>query len=107
MIFAPHTKPAQTMDLSADLYEQLIGKYNVPAPRYTSYPSYPFWDQAPPDQNRWLHELRSKFSLKPIGQPVLAYTFTFRSAKVCALTVDVIHGLPKTIKLNPNTWIRS
>ena len=49
------------MDRSTEQYEKLISKYNVPAPRYTSYPSYPFWDQDSPDQNRWLTALRTKF----------------------------------------------
>ncbi len=31
----------------------LIAKYHVPAPRYTSYPTVPFWDTATPDVDQW------------------------------------------------------
>jgi oxygen-independent coproporphyrinogen III oxidase len=37
-----------TPDLSA-----LIRKYNVPGPRYTSYPTVPYWDRTPSEQE-WL-----------------------------------------------------
>ena len=30
----------------------LISKYNVPAPRYTSYPTVPYWNSTP-DQDQW------------------------------------------------------
>ena len=34
----------------------LFSKYDVPAPRYTSYPTVPFWSD-PPTTDQWLHEL--------------------------------------------------
>jgi oxygen-independent coproporphyrinogen-3 oxidase len=36
----------------------LFAKYDVPAPRYTSYPTVPFWSD-PPTSERWLDELRA------------------------------------------------
>jgi oxygen-independent coproporphyrinogen-3 oxidase len=36
----------------------LFAKYDVPAPRYTSYPTVPFWSD-PPTTERWLTELES------------------------------------------------
>jgi oxygen-independent coproporphyrinogen III oxidase len=41
--------------------ENLIQKYNVPAPRYTSYPTVPFWDQEVPEQSRWMQVVRRTF----------------------------------------------
>lgn len=38
----------------------LIGKYNVPAPRYTSYPTVPMWDN-PPGQDQWKESVRTTF----------------------------------------------
>ena len=32
--------------------QQLIDKYHVAAPRYTSYPTVPYWDTAFPDLNK-------------------------------------------------------
>jgi oxygen-independent coproporphyrinogen-3 oxidase len=33
--------------------QKLIEKYNVAAPRYTSYPTVPYWDQLPPTNQKW------------------------------------------------------
>lgn len=38
----------------------LFAKYDVPAPRYTSYPTVPFWTDAP-TTDRWLTELNKSF----------------------------------------------
>ena len=39
----------------------LIKKYNVPGPRYTSYPTVPYWDLSPtPEQ--WIEELKKSIS---------------------------------------------
>jgi oxygen-independent coproporphyrinogen III oxidase len=35
-----------------------IKKYAVPAPRYTSYPTVPFWDTSTPDGLRWQHSVK-------------------------------------------------
>lgn len=38
----------------------LFAKYDVPAPRYTSYPTVPFWTDSP-TTDRWLTELNKSF----------------------------------------------
>ncbi len=38
----------------------LFAKYDVPAPRYTSYPTVPFWSDMPTTE-QWLTELSSAF----------------------------------------------
>ena len=38
----------------------LFAKYDVPAPRYTSYPTVPFWTDSP-TSDRWLAELNNTF----------------------------------------------
>lgn len=38
----------------------LFAKYDVPAPRYTSYPTVPFWTDSP-TTDRWLAELNKAF----------------------------------------------
>lgn len=42
--------------------DSLIAKYNVPGPRYTSYPTVPFWDQNAFTETAYLQALRSVFS---------------------------------------------
>jgi len=38
----------------------LLRKYNVPGPRYTSYPTVPYWDHAPTVEE-WIRELKNAF----------------------------------------------
>lgn len=40
---------------------ELLNKYDVPAPRYTSYPTVPFWDNDPTPEE-WVHSLKTYFS---------------------------------------------
>ncbi|GAB3543925.1 oxygen-independent coproporphyrinogen III oxidase [Spirosoma fluminis] len=40
----------------------LIQKYNVPGPRYTSYPTVPFWDDSTFSQNAWISNLKRAFT---------------------------------------------
>ena len=40
------------------LNQQLLEKYDIPAPRYTSYPTVPYWDEAPNIDN-WISSLKS------------------------------------------------
>ncbi len=42
--------------------EYLIQKYNVPAPRYTSYPTVPYWDKEVPDAKRWMDVVKYTFA---------------------------------------------
>jgi oxygen-independent coproporphyrinogen III oxidase len=39
----------------------LIEKYNVQGPRYTSYPTVPYWDKQPPSADSWLHHVNATF----------------------------------------------
>lgn len=41
----------------------LIEKYNVPAPRYTSYPTVPYWDSNVPTQDQWKQVAKDTFTL--------------------------------------------
>lgn len=41
--------------------EQLIRKYNVPAPRYTSYPTVPLWNQEMISSNNWMQIVKKAF----------------------------------------------
>jgi len=40
---------------------ELIRKYNVAGPRYTSYPTVPYWDRSPSDEE-WMALVRDCFS---------------------------------------------
>ncbi|WP_273446401.1 oxygen-independent coproporphyrinogen III oxidase [Neolewinella agarilytica] len=38
----------------------LISKYNRPVPRYTSYPTVPYWQEQIPEQERWLSAINRR-----------------------------------------------
>lgn len=42
--------------------KRLIGKYNVAAPRYTSYPTVPYWESVAPAQQQWKELVKSTFN---------------------------------------------
>lgn len=41
----------------------LITKYNVAGPRYTSYPTVPFWDKSTFDEKEWIDSIQTTFEL--------------------------------------------
>lgn len=41
----------------------LLQKYNTQGPRYTSYPTVPYWDAEPPTQAKWLELVRKSFEI--------------------------------------------
>jgi len=45
----------------------IIAKYNVPGPRYTSYPTVPYWDDRTFDVDAWLASLRRSFEESSTG----------------------------------------
>jgi oxygen-independent coproporphyrinogen-3 oxidase len=49
--------------MSATILKDLFQKYDIPAPRYTSYPTVPYWEQNLTTEN-WLAHLNKSFSEK-------------------------------------------
>lgn len=41
--------------------ENLISKYNIPGPRYTSYPTVPFWDKEGIEKSVWIQSVKDSF----------------------------------------------
>lgn len=39
----------------------LIQKYNVPGPRYTSYPTVPYWEESSFSRDKWIDSLKRSF----------------------------------------------
>lgn len=52
--------------------EDLIKKYNVPGPRYTSYPTVPHWVNNP-DQEDWKREITKTFKLSNSTEGISVY----------------------------------
>jgi oxygen-independent coproporphyrinogen-3 oxidase len=51
----------------------LIEKYNVPAPRYTSYPTVPYWDKHVPEQEEWKKLAGKAFRVSNDGEGISLY----------------------------------
>lgn len=50
------------MSSNAPIMGNLVSKYNVAAPRYTSYPTVPYWEQSSWSLDGWLDQVRRTFS---------------------------------------------
>lgn len=53
--------------------KSLIQKYNIPGPRYTSYPTVPFWDAAEFSTNKWLHSFQKSFAESNLSEGISVY----------------------------------
>ncbi|MBR9845620.1 MAG: oxygen-independent coproporphyrinogen III oxidase [Algicola sp.] len=51
----------------------LIQKYNIPGPRYTSYPTVPFWDEAKFTKEKWLETFKTSFNESNSEQGISLY----------------------------------
>src|SRR5690606_13847540 len=52
--------------------EDLIQRYNVAAPRYTSYPTMPYWDPQTWSPDAWIEHVRTQFNASS-GQGISLY----------------------------------
>jgi oxygen-independent coproporphyrinogen-3 oxidase len=53
--------------------QQLINKYHVAAPRYTSYPTVPYWDTAAPNINEWKKSVKFSFDQSNASNGISLY----------------------------------
>lgn len=52
---------------------QLIKKYNIPAPRYTSYPTVPFWENDQFSVSRWTNSVKQSFAESNLPEGISLY----------------------------------
>ena len=52
---------------------RLIEKYNIPGPRYTSYPTVPFWDSSTFSRNDWIKQVKDVFSKTNYSEGISLY----------------------------------
>jgi oxygen-independent coproporphyrinogen III oxidase len=55
------------------LQEELILKYNVPAPRYTSYPTVPYWNEQKPGEQDWFSAVKRTFDITNATKGISLY----------------------------------
>jgi oxygen-independent coproporphyrinogen-3 oxidase len=51
----------------------LIQKYNIPGPRYTSYPTVPYWDSDSIDTAKWMQAVERSFSASNASEGISLY----------------------------------
>ena len=75
-----------------------IRKYNVPAPRYTSYPTVPYWDQSEFHIGMWMSEVKRAFDASNASDGIslyihLPYCESLCTYCGCNMRVTVNHGV--------------
>lgn len=76
----------------------LTEKYNIPGPRYTSYPTVPYWDEVPPSQEAWLDRVGETFKSTNSTEGIslyihLPYCESLCTYCGCNMRVTVNHGV--------------
>lgn len=63
--------------------KNLIQKYNVPIPRYTSYPTVPYWDKEEPDGAHWFEIVKETFDQTNAQKGIAIYIHLPYCEKLC------------------------
>jgi len=66
-----------------DVTAALLRRYGAPGPRYTSYPTVPFWESAP-TQAQWLGHLDAALGTSPAGALYVHVPFCHALCTFCA-----------------------
>ncbi len=72
--------------------EKLLRKYDVPTPRYTSYPTVPCWDNESFTMHRWLDAVKGAFTKTNSGKGISLYVhlpFCESLCTYCACTTRI------------------
>ena len=75
----------------------LISKYNVPGPRYTSYPTVPFWDNESFSQKNWTSDIIKSFNESNASEGISLYVHLPFCESLCTFC-----GCNKRITKNHN-----
>jgi oxygen-independent coproporphyrinogen-3 oxidase len=53
--------------------KDLLFKYNTPGPRYTSYPTVPYWQKTPPTEEKWKELVQDAFTVSNHEEGISLY----------------------------------
>jgi oxygen-independent coproporphyrinogen-3 oxidase len=67
---------------------QLLRKYNVPGPRYTSYPTVPYWERTPTEAE-WIEALRAQLATSPGAAVYVHIPFCRSLCTYCGCNVRI------------------
>ena len=68
--------------------DQLVYKYDIPAPRYTSYPTVPYWTDSPSTED-WISSLNKAYSDKPNWSMYLHIPFCETLCTYCGCNTSI------------------
>lgn len=63
--------------------DPLINKYNIPGPRYTSYPTVPYWNTFAFSPDRWMEEVKKQTTADPLLSLYLHLPFCEKLCTFC------------------------
>ena len=72
MIFIFKSGQSFTTEI-ANMQNSIVQKYNVPGPRYTSYPTVPYWDEALFSLELWKETLKKSFDESNLSEGISLY----------------------------------
>jgi oxygen-independent coproporphyrinogen-3 oxidase len=77
--------------------EKLLSKYDIPTPRYTSYPTVPYWQSEPILEKEWKHRLKNSFLKSPQLSLYLHLPFCEKLCTYCGCNKRITrnHGVEK------------
>jgi oxygen-independent coproporphyrinogen-3 oxidase len=67
VLIEDHLHSNTTMD------KDLLFKYNTPGPRYTSYPTVPYWQKTPPGEAKWKELVQDAFTFSNLAEGISLY----------------------------------
>lgn len=74
---------------------KLLSKYNIPGPRYTSYPTVPYWQPVPPTEQAWLAKVNKTLQVSNQKEGISLYVHLPYCESLCTYC-----GCNKRITIN-------
>lgn len=84
--------------MKSSSYQSLIEKYDKPIPRYTSYPTVPYWEENKPSNEEWFKRVKFKFKNTNDSKGISLYIhfpYCEKGCTYCACTKYITHNHSK------------
>ena len=88
--------------------KHLLRKYNVPGPRYTSYPTVPYWKSDTFDTDKWLASVATAFTESNDEEGISVYIhlpFCESLCTFCGCHKHIASGIPWSLHMSKLCWL--